>query len=169
MVRYKHGHFRKFILATIKWFYPPFKHIMPYQTFQYAACGGGNTALNIFLYFICYNFVLKKQNLQIGWVTISPHIGAFIMAFLVTFPIGFYLNMFVVFKGSELKKRIQLFRYFLVVIACILINYLLLSFFVEKLNWYPTPSMVMATILITVFSYFSQQRFSFKQTKEITN
>ena len=167
MVRKLHSHFKNFILAVIKWFYPPFKRIMPYQTFQYAACGGGNTALNIFLYFICYNFALEKQNLQVGTVTISPHIGAFILAFLVTFPIGFYLNMFVVFKGSELKKRIQLFRYFLVVIACILFNYLLISLLVEQLNWYPTPSMIVATLLITVFSYFSQQRFSFKQTKEI--
>jgi putative flippase GtrA len=164
MVRAIHNHLRKSILAIIKWFYPPFKGIMPYQTFQYAACGGGNTVLNILLYFICYNFVLKKQNLQVGSFVISSHIAAFIIAFLVTFPIGFYLNMFVVFKGSELKKRIQLFRYFLVVIACILFNYLLLSLFVEKFNWYPTPSMIVATIIITLFSYFSQQHFSFKKS-----
>jgi putative flippase GtrA len=158
-----HLQLKQFIISFIDWFYPPFKNLMPYQTFRYAACGGGNTFLNILLYFLSYNYLLKKQHLALGFVTISSHIAAFLMAFLVTFPIGLYLNMFVVFKGSSLRKRIQLFRYFLVVIACIGLNYVLLKIFVDKFSWYPTPSMIMATFLIIVFSYLSQQRFSFKK------
>ncbi|TAF46725.1 MAG: GtrA family protein [Sphingobacteriales bacterium] len=159
-----HRRFRQLIMAIIVWFYPPFKKIMPYQTFQYAACGGGNTVLNIFLYFVSYNYVLKKQDFNLGIVIVGSHIAAFIMAFLITFPIGLYLNMFVVFKGSFLKKRVQLFRYFLVVMVCILLNYLLLSLFVEKLKWYPTLSQIASTSLIIIFSYISQQRFSFKKS-----
>lgn len=158
-----HQKLNQLIIAFIDWFYPPFKKLMPYQTFRYAACGGGNTTLNILLYFVSYNYLLKKQHLHLGYVTISSHIAAFILAFLVTFPIGLYLNMFVVFKGSNLRKRIQLFRYFLVVIACIGLNYLLLKFFVDELNWYPTPSMIAATCIIITFSYLSQQNFSFKK------
>ena len=158
-----HLKLKRFIITFIDWFYPPFKNLMPYQTFRYAACGGGNTLLNILLYFLSYNYLLKKQHLGLGFITISSHIAAFLLAFLVTFPIGLYLNMFVVFKGSNLRKRIQLFRYFLVVIACIGLNYVLLKIFVDKFSWYPTPSMIMATFLIIVFSYLSQQRFSFKK------
>ncbi len=158
-----HQKFKQFILNIIDWFYPPFKQIMPYQTFRYAACGGGNTLLNIVLYFISYNYLLHKQNLNLGFVTISSHIAAFLMAFIVTFPIGLYLNMFVVFKSSFLRKRIQLFRYFLVVIACIFLNYILLKIFVDQLKWYPMPSMVMATCIIIVFSYLLQLKFSFKK------
>ncbi len=158
-----HQRVKQFILNIIDWFYPPFKKFMPYQTFRYAACGGGNTLLNIVLYFVSYNYVLKKQHLSFGFVTISSHIAAFLMAFIVIFPIGLYLNMFVVFKGSNLRKRIQLFRYFLVVMICIFLNYILLSIFVDILKWYPTPSMVLATCLIIVFSYLSQLKFSFKK------
>ena len=159
-----HLQFKKLLLSIIDAFYPFFKKLMPLQTFRYAACGGGNTAFNILIYFISYNFVLKKEILHLSFVAISPHIAAFIIAFLITFPIGYYLNMFVVFEGSYLKKRIQLFRYFLVVIICILLNYVFLKLFVEKLGWYPTPSMMVTTGLVIVFSYFSQRNFSFKKT-----
>lgn len=158
-----HRKLRFFILGLIQFFYPPFKRIMPFQTFQYAACGGGNTALNIFIYFLSYNYVFAKKNIHLNFVVISPHIAAFILAFIITFPIGLYLNMFIVFKGSDLKKRIQLFRYFLVVLSCIGLNYILLKLFVEQWNWYPTPSMMVATLLTILFSYISQQKFSFKR------
>jgi putative flippase GtrA len=152
------------ILNIIDAFYPLFKKLMPLQTFRYAACGGGNTAFNIFIYFIAYNFILKKEILHLPFVAISPHIAAFIIAFFITFPIGYYLNMFVVFEGSYLKKRIQLFRYFLVVIICIFLNYVFLKLFVEKFGWYPTPSMIVTTGLVIIFSYFSQRNYSFKKT-----
>lgn len=158
-----HRRLRLIIINIIDWFYPPFKKYIPYQTFRYAACGGGNTVLNIFLYYFSYNFILKKKHLDLSYVTISSHIAAFLIAFLITFPIGLYLNMFVVFKGSFLRKRIQLFRYFLVVVASIFFNYILLSIFVNKFKWYPTPSMIATTALIISFSYFSQLKFSFKK------
>ena len=159
-----HLRFKKLLLSIIDTFYPLFKKLMPLQTFRYAACGGGNTAFNIFIYFIAYNFILKKEILHLPFVAISPHIAAFIIAFFITFPIGYYLNMFVVFEGSYLKKRIQLFRYFLVVLICILLNYVFLKLFVEKFGWYPTPSMIVTTGLVIIFSYFSQRNFSFKKT-----
>ena len=158
-----HQLLKPILLRIIDAFYPLFKNIMPLQTFRYAACGGGNTLLNILIYFISYNFVLDKEILHLPFIAISAHIAAFIIAFLITFPIGYYLNMFVVFEGSYLRKRIQLFRYFLVVLVCILLNYLFLKLFVENFGWYPTPSMMVTTLIVIIFSYFSQRNFSFKK------
>ena len=138
---------------------------MTLQMYRYAACGGGNTALNILIYFITYNFVLHKEVLHLGPVAISPHIAAFLIAFCITFPIGFYLSMYVVFHGSYLKRRIQLFRYFVVALMCIVLNYILLKFFVEGLHIFPTPSMMMTTGIVVLFSYFSQRYFSFRSIK----
>jgi len=163
MLHQFHQKFKSLLLQIIDAFYPLFKKIMPLQTFRYATCGGGNTALNIIIYFLSYNFVLKKEIVYLPFVAISPHIAAFIIAFLITFPIGFYLNMFVVFDGSYLRKRIQLFRYFLVVLICIFLNYIFLKLFVERFEWYPTPSMIVTTAIVIVFSYLSQRNFSFKQ------
>ncbi len=141
---------------------------MPLQTFRYGACGGGNTLLNIFIFFILYNFILKKQIVHLSFVAISPHIAAYIISFFITFPIGFYLSLFVVFPESHLRKRIQLFRYFLVVIICILLNYFFLKLFVDKFGWYPTPSLILTSAIIITFSYFSQRHFSFRQKNNQT-
>ena len=165
-MRKLHHWLKNTILEVVDFFYPPFKKIMPLQTFRYAACGSGNMALNLVIYAIAYNFILKKQIVYTPVMAISPHIAAYIISFFITFPIGFYLSMFVVFPESYLRKRIQLFRYFTVVIICIILNYVLLKLFVDVWKWYPTPSMFVNTVLIVTFSYFSQRHFSFKKIKE---
>jgi hypothetical protein len=161
-----HNNIKAAILAVVDLFYPLFRKFMPLQTFRYAACGGCNTALGLLVYFIAYNYILKKKIVYLGLIAFKPHIAALFFSFFVTFPIGFYLSMFVVFHGSYLRKRIQLLRYFMVVMGCMLINYILLKIFVEQLGWYPTPSQVLTTGIVILFSYFSQRHFSFRAPKE---
>ncbi len=160
-----HHKIRSFILAVVDFFYPPFRKLMPLQTYRYAACGGGNTLLNILIFFITHNFILDTKILYLGSLAISSHIASFLIAFCITFPIGFYLSMFVVFQGSYLRKRIQLIRYFSVALACIFLNYVLLKLFVDLWGWYPTPSLIVTTVIVIAFSYLSQKHFSFKKEK----
>jgi putative flippase GtrA len=167
-MRAVHYKIRAWILQFIDLFYPLFRPIMTLQMYRYAACGGGNTVFNIFLYFITYNYLLDKEMVHLGFITISAHIAALIGCFFITFPIGFYLSMYVVFQGSFLKRRTQFVRYFMVAIACIFLNYFFLKLFVEKFGWYPTPSMIINTGIVTAFSYFSQRYFSFRQTRVVT-
>ena len=143
-------------------FYPPFKKIFSLQTFRYAACGGVNTFLDIFLFFVSYNFVLKKNDLVLPFVTISPHIAAFISGSSISLPIGFYLNRYVVFPQSGLKGRHQLQRYLLVVLMCICLNYVFLKLFVDCLGWYPTVSKIVTTFIIVIFSYTGQTFYFFR-------
>ena len=152
----------RLIEKIILWFYPPFKSFMPVQTFKYAATGGANTALDIFLFFIFYNFVLNKRLLDLGFVSISPHIAAFIMSFVITFPIGFILAKYISFPGSFLRKRIQFFRYGLSIMGSVLLNYVFLKLFVEVCGWYPTPSKIVTTLIAILFSYTTQKYFTFK-------
>ena len=51
------------------------------------------------------------QIVHLGFVAISPHIAAFLIVFPMTFTSGFLLAKYVTFTASELKGRIQLFRY----------------------------------------------------------
>jgi putative flippase GtrA len=156
---------RDSILKLVDFFYPLFKRFMPLQTFRYAACGGSNTLMSIFIYFVTYNFILQKKILHLGPVSISPHIAALIIASCITLPTGFYLSMYVVFQGSYLRRRVQFFRYFLVAASCLLLNYVLLKTFVEVLGWYPTLSQIINTVFVVAFSYLSQKHFSFKSKK----
>jgi putative flippase GtrA len=83
---------KHFILSLSNFFYFPLRKVMPLQTFRYAACGGGNMALDIVLFFVFYNFVFNKQILQLGFYAFQPHTAAFLSAFCITFPIGFLLS-----------------------------------------------------------------------------
>jgi putative flippase GtrA len=160
-----HRKLRSAILGLVDFFYPPFRRFMPLQTYRYAACGGSNTAFNILLFFITHNFILHNKVLHIGSIAISSHVAAFLIAFCITFPIGFYLSMYVVFQGSYLRRRIQLMRYFTVALVCIFLNYVLLKLFVDVCGWYPTPSLMLTAVIVVIFSYLSQKHFSFKKEK----
>lgn len=156
------------INRVLDFFYPPFRFLMNRQTFGYAACGGGNTLLDIVLYFVTYNYILNKSIVHTPLLAISPHIAAFLISFLVTFPIGFFLSKFVVFSESNLRGRVQLVRYFSLVLACLLLNYIFIKFFVEYLGFFPTPAKMLTTVFVVAFSYLSQKHYSFRVKKMVS-
>lgn len=150
------------VTTIIDFFYPPFRRIMPLKTFRYAACGGFSTVLDIIVYFLGYNFILKKQIAYLWGLVISRHIAALGISFCVVFPIAFWLNRAIVFHESPLRGHVQLTRYLLVVVVCMLLNYFFIKLFVEQLNWYPTLAKVATTFIVVAFSYVVQRNFTFK-------
>jgi len=160
-----HESTRQIILRMIDFFHPLFKRLMPLQTFRYAACGGVNTLLDISLFSISYHYIFKKHLVNLGLITISPHIAAMFLDLSITLPIGFYLNRYVVFPQSGLKGRSQLFRYILVIAICIALNYIFLKLFVDYLGWYPTMAKIATNVIVIIFSYTSQTFYFFKQKR----
>jgi GtrA-like protein. len=153
---------RRIIHSVIELFYwKPFRFI-PLSTFKYIACGGSTALLDLTVYFLSYNFIFRKQPAEFFHITIGAHIAAFIVAFIVSFPYGFIMNKYIVFTSSQLRGRIQLIRYGLTVTSCIGLNYLFLKLFVEVFGWYATPSKALTTLLVALYSYFTQQHYSFK-------
>jgi len=147
----------------IDFFYQPFSSFVSRQMFRYAACGGGNLVLDWVLYFVIYNFIFAQQhNLHLGLVTLSPHIAAFAIVFPITLLTGFLLQKYITFTTSHLRGRVQLFRYFLVVIANILIIYTGLKIMVDGFGFWATPSKMLVTVITVIFSYLSQKKFTFK-------
>ena len=153
---------RDIIIRIIDWFYFPFLHFIPSEVFRYAVTGGLNTILDLSLYFIFYRYILKLQIVDVGFVAISAYIAAFLMVFPITFLTGFILAKYVTFNASELRGRIQLFRYGLTVFGAIILNYLFLKIFVEYFGWYATFSKGVTTVIVVIYSYISQRYFSFK-------
>jgi len=135
---------------------------MPLKTFRYAACGGANTVLDISLFFLAYTNILDRQIIDLGFISISPHIASFIISFCITFPIGFYLSRYVVFQETTVTKRKQLMKYFVVVLGCVLLNYGFLKLFVDYFGWFPTMAKIATTFFVVIFSYTSQKNFTFK-------
>lgn len=157
------------IIKFIDFFYPPFRKLMPLQTFRYAACGGGNTLLGLLIYSFTYRYVLKEQDLHFGFYAFKAHVAALIVAFSINFPVGFILMKYVVFDESNLKARVQLFRYFIFFIFCLFLNYVLLKLFVEILGWYAILAQVVTTVIVVCVSYLTQKHFTFKVERKEEN
>jgi len=135
---------------------------MNIQTFRYAASGGGNTLLGLISYYISYKYIFAEKTFDIGFFAFKGHIAALILSFCVTFPVGFFMSKYVVFSDSNMKGRIQLFRYLMVCLFNLALNYILLKVFVELLYIYPVIAQVITICIVVVFSYIAQRNYSFK-------
>ncbi|HEY5462011.1 MAG TPA: GtrA family protein [Hanamia sp.] len=160
---------RKKIINFIEYFYPPFKKMIPLQTFRYAVCGGSNMLLDIFLFYISFNFIFDKQILHLGFISLKPYNAALCLSFCVTFPLGFLLSKYIVFNSSYLRGRVQLFRYVLIVAINLFLNYSIINIMVQYLHFFPTISKIFATVIIVTFSFLSQKHFTFQIKKVSSN
>lgn len=156
----------KNIIATVvDWFYNPFRKIIPAETFRYGFTGGLNTTMDIFLYWVFYEIILRKEILDLGFVAISPHIAAFIIVFPLTFTSGFLMAKHIAFIESLLKSKKQLIRYALTVAGAIFLNYVFLKLFVEVLALSALVAKIITTILVVTYSYLLQRYFTFQTGK----
>lgn len=152
----------KYIQRFIDTFYFLFKRVMPLKTYRYAVCGGSNLLLDLVLYFVFYHFIFGKQDVDLGFVTMSAHIASLFFVFPITFLNGFLLNRYITFDDSVLSAKTQFIRYLVISFGAIVLSYLLMKLFVDVLGFYPTPSKLVTTALTVVYSYILQSRFSFK-------
>ena len=138
---------------------------MPERTFRYAVCGGANTVLGLALFKLFLVYVFNNENVALGFYTLKPHNAALFVSFCVNFVVGFILMKYVVFIDSNLKGRIQLFRYLLTFVLNLTLNYFILKIFVEMFGWKAFLSQCITTAIIITISYLSQKHFSFRTRK----
>lgn len=154
------------LMRFIDFFYFPFLRFLPRDTYRYAVCGGANLVFDLFLYFIFYNFIFAKQNVDLGIVVLSPHIASLFFVFPITFTTGFLLNRYITFPDSNLSWNVQVFRYFIVGMGALLLSYILMKLLVDWMGFYPTPSRLITIIFGVVYSYLLQKKFSFSVKPE---
>mgnify|MGYP002854538372 CR=1 FL=1 len=162
----------KLITKIIDWLYDKlsrielFRRYFSRQFFRYGVCGTGNMVLDWVLYFIVYNFIIGHELIYIRLfhqqLCLTPHIASLCVVFPITLFTGFWLNKYVTFTASYLPSAKQLTRYVSIVILNLAINYFGLKLLVEVLNFYPTPSKMLITVITVAISYFGQKYFSFK-------
>lgn len=157
----------KIITSILDFFYPLVGKFIPRNTYYYAACGGGNLLLSWLLFFVFYQFVFDKQlfSFQLPFnfnFVATAYTLSSICCFAITFTIGFLLMKYVVFTSSELKGRIQLFRYALSSAMSGVLGWFILKIFIEFLSIYPSIANVLSSCIVVIFSYLMQRNFSFK-------
>ncbi|WP_366142014.1 GtrA family protein [uncultured Aquimarina sp.] len=156
----------KIIIGIIDSFYFLFQRFIPLKTYRYGICGGSNLILDTLLYFVFYNFIFSKQNVDMTFFVLSPHIASLFFVFPITFLTGFMLSKYITFQNSTLSARVQFFRYFIVGIGAILLSYCAMKFLVDFLKLYPTPSRLITIFITVIYSYTLQNIFSFRVRKK---
>ena len=155
----------KFVISFIDSFYFIFKRFIPLKTFRYAICGGGNMLFDLILYFTFFHYVLSKQDIDINFIVISPHIASLFFVFPITFISGFLLNKFITFQDSNLSGKIQFIRYLLVASGAIALSYICMKILVDFFGFYPTLSRLLTMVISIIYSYILQSKFSFGKVK----
>jgi len=153
---------RGLILPVIDFFYPPFRRIFNLQTFRYAAAGGGNMLLGFILYSVCYQFILAGRQLDLGFYAFKGHSASLFISFLFTFPVDFFLAKYVVFVDSRMNGWVQLFRYLMICLFNLALNFILLKILVEIFLVHAIIAQVLTSSVVIVVSYLAQRHFSFK-------
>jgi len=113
-----------------------------------------------------FHFIVKQKEVDLGFIAFKSYSVALFCSSTVVFIVGFLLNKYVVFSGSNLKGRVQLFRYFLACMSSFCINYVLLNGLVIYLHLFPVFAQIIATAIVVTTSFFMQQYFTFKVEKE---
>lgn len=160
---------KDFLLKIIDSGHFIFKKFIPLKTYRYAVCGGGNLVLDTVLYFVCFHFIIHKENIDLIIVVLSPHIASLFFVFPITFINGFLLNRFILFPDSELSMSTQFSRYLSVGFIALLISYLSMKLLVDVFLFFPTPSRLFTIVITVLFSYIMQNKFSFKVQKPVND
>jgi putative flippase GtrA len=145
-------------------FYPIVKKLMSKTTYYYAVCGASNMVLSWVLFYLFYNYLFQQQkwtipliNMAVNAYTISAAI-----CFVISFSIGFTLLKYVVFTASEIKGRIQLFRYGISALISFVTSYAILRLLIEVFGIYASISNVIASVIVAIISYLIQRNFTFR-------
>jgi putative flippase GtrA len=136
---------------------------MPLKTFRYAASGAGNTFLGLLSYYITYKFILQRKDFHFGFYAFKSHIAALFVSFWISFLVGFFLMKYVVFNDSNMRGHVQMFRYFMVNLFNLILNYVLLKITVELWHIYPVMAQIGTTLVVITLSYLAQRHFAFKK------
>ncbi len=124
------------------------------------------TLVDVFVYFIAYNFLLRKQDLPLGFITITAPTVSLGISFCFGLTTNFTLTKLFVFKESDLRTRHQFVRYVLVALLMLLLNYILMSVLIRQFEWYPTISRAVAAISIGVLSFTLHKFYSFRVSND---
>ncbi len=154
---------KNIITGIIDFFYPPFRKLMPVETFRYIACGGSNMLLGLFMFFMLLRYVFNNGFEKFGGMAFESYNVSLFFVSCTTFIIGFVLNKYVVFTSSSLRGRIQLFRYFVSFSFNFILNYFLLKLFVKMLHMDEFLSQVISTLIVVMISYATQKYFTFRK------
>ena len=121
------------------------------KTTRYIFAGGTGAGINFLIYF----FLMRVFHV---W-----YIFASIISFTLSTFAGFYLQKHITFKNKDRQnEKKQISYYYMVSSINLILNVILLSFFVEILNIDPVLAKISSLAILAIWSFFVYQKIIFK-------
>ncbi len=154
----------RIIRAFLDFFYPIVSRIFDKTTYYYAVAGSTNLVLGWVLFWVLDHWVIHSKTVELPLFKHPVHSYTVIAAVcgVVSFLFGFLMMRYVVFTESQIKGRIQFFRYGLSALISATVNWLLIKLMVDTFTWNASLCNVFASLVVVTISYFLQRKFSFK-------
>jgi putative flippase GtrA len=154
----------RIIRAFLDFFYPIVSRIFDKTTYYYAVAGSTNLVLGWVLFWVLDHWVIHSKTVELPLFKHPVNSYTVIAAVcgMVSFLFGFMMMRYVVFTESQLKGRIQFFRYGLSALISATVNWLLIKLMVDTFAWNASLCNVFASVVVVTISYFLQRKFSFK-------
>jgi putative flippase GtrA len=159
---------KKSIKYILDIFYPLFQKILPYELYAYLAVGAINTALNIILFAVLYQFVLPAPGIIVYNFFIASYTLSLILSFLATVPTGFWFAQEFAFNQSNQhadQAGKQMGKYFLVVLQGLISDYLLLKGLIVFTGMHPTGAKILSTVIVLSVNFLLQKYYTFKMNE----
>ena len=145
-------------------FYPLVSRIFDKTTYYYAAAGSTNLVLGWVLFWFLDHVLINATTVNLPILNHPVHSYTMVAAICAVFSylFGFFMMRYVVFTESQLKGRVQFFRYGLSALISATVNWILIKLMVDTFSWNASLCNVFASVVVVTISYFLQRRFSFK-------
>jgi putative flippase GtrA len=150
----------RIIRAFLDFFYPIVSRIFDKTTYYYAVAGSTNLVLGWVLFWVLDHWVIHSKTVKLPLIEHPVHSYTVIAAAcgVFSFLFGFMMMRYVVFTESQLKGRVQFFRYGLSALISATVNWIM----VDTFAWNASLCNVFASVVVVTISYFLQRKFSFK-------
>ena len=137
------------------------------KVFRYFISAGVATLVDISIYFIAFQYIYHKEDIHLfNAYIVSAATAALLLSYTAGLITNFLITKFLVFHESDLETHKQLFRYILVAIVVLALNYLLMRYLIRSLEWFPTLARAFSAISIGMLSFIIHKTFSFRVSKE---
>jgi len=150
--------------AFLDIFYPLVSKLMDKTTYYYAVAGSTNLVLGWLMFALLDLYVFQNKIITLPLFDHPVHSYTVVAGICAVFSFlfGFTMMRYVVFTESQLKGRVQFFRYGLSALISASVNWILIKLMVDTFAWNATLCNVFASVVVVTISYFLQRKFSFK-------
>lgn len=118
--------------------------------------------VDVTVYYIFVNFIFGDEKVFFLGKPHSPNNISLAISYSLGVLVNFFITKYAVFAESKLKGRKQFLRFIGVAALGFFANYALLRYFIEYLDFFPTPSRIASALCLGIVSFFVHKFFTFK-------